>query len=251
MSALIQLRNIEVSFGAKKVLSNVSLQLPPGKIVTLIGPNGAGKSTLVRVVLGLKEPDSGSVERLPDLRIGYVPQRLHIDSSIPITVKRFLQLAGKPSEQEIYAVLDEVGALQVALQSLHKISGGEFQRVLLARALLRNPQLMVLDEPVAGVDIMGQNALYSLIGELRTRRGCAVLLVSHDLHLVMAATDEVVCLNQHICCHGHPDDVSHDPAFIALFGPSFASNVKLYTHHHDHHHALDGHVVTSSCDHPH
>lgn len=250
MSALIQLQNIDVSFATKMVLSNVSLNLEAGKIVTLIGPNGAGKSTLVRVVLGLLNPTRGQIIRADSLRIGYVPQRLHIDNSIPITVKRFLQLAGKPTEKEIYSVLDEVGAIQVVLQSLHKISGGEFQRVLLARALLRNPHIMVLDEPVAGVDLVGQNALYTLIGELRKRRGCAVLLVSHDLHLVMASTDEVVCLNQHICCHGHPDDVSHDPAFIALFGNSFATNLKLYTHHHDHHHALDGHVI-SDCDHSH
>ncbi len=250
MSALIKLQNIDVSFANKMVLSNVSLNLEAGKIVTLIGPNGAGKSTLVRVVLGLLNPTRGQVIRADSLRIGYVPQRLHIDNSIPITVKRFLQLAGKPTEKEIYSVLDEVGAIQVVLQSLHKISGGEFQRVLLARALLRNPHIMVLDEPVAGVDLAGQNALYTLIGELRKRRGCAVLLVSHDLHLVMASTDEVVCLNQHICCHGHPDDVSHDPAFIALFGNSFATNLKLYTHHHDHHHALDGHVI-SDCDHSH
>ncbi|HET8708459.1 MAG TPA: zinc ABC transporter ATP-binding protein ZnuC [Pseudomonadales bacterium] len=250
MNALVELKDVNVAYGNKTVLSNVSFNLESGKIVTLIGPNGAGKSTLVRVVLGLLQPVSGQVIRQPDLRIGYVPQRLHIDGSIPITVKRFLQLAGKPSEKEIYSVLDEVGAIHVALQSLHKISGGEFQRVLLARALLRNPQLMVLDEPVAGVDLMGQNALYKLISELRTRRGCAVLLVSHDLHLVMASTDEVVCLNQHVCCHGHPEDVSQDPAFIALFGSSFASNFKLYTHHHDHHHSLDGHVI-SDCDHSH
>jgi len=250
MSALIQLEQVGVSFAHKVVLSNVSLQLQAGRIVTLIGPNGAGKSTLVRVVLGLLQPGQGKVTRQPDLRIGYVPQRLHIDGAIPITVKRFLQLSGKRTDKEIYSVLDEVGAIQVALQSLHKISGGEFQRVLLARALLRDPQLMVLDEPVAGVDLMGQNALYSLIGELRKRRGCAVLLVSHDLHLVMASTDEVVCLNQHVCCHGHPEDVSQDPAFVALFGSTFSSSLKLYTHRHDHVHDLDGHVV-EACDHPH
>ncbi|MGK4343103.1 zinc ABC transporter ATP-binding protein ZnuC [Ectopseudomonas oleovorans] len=240
--ALIRLDGVAVSFNGQPVLDNVQLSVQPGEIVTLIGPNGAGKTTLVRVVLGLLQPDSGNVRRAPRLRIGYMPQKLHVDATLPLSVLRFLRLVPGVDRQRALAALAEVGAEQVIDSPLQSISGGEMQRVLLARALLREPQLLVLDEPVQGVDVAGQAELYRLISRLRERHGCGVLMVSHDLHLVMSATDQVVCLNRHVCCSGHPEQVSGDPAFIELFGQD-AKSLAVYHHHHDHDHDLHGGVV--------
>nr|WP_322940385.1 zinc ABC transporter ATP-binding protein ZnuC [Pseudomonas sp. s4] len=240
--ALIRLDSVAVSFNGQPVLDDVQLSVQPGEIVTLIGPNGAGKTTLVRVVLGLLHPDSGNVRRAPRLRIGYMPQKLHVDATLPLSVLRFLRLVPGVDRQRALAALAEVGAEQVIDSPLQSISGGEMQRVLLARALLREPQLLVLDEPVQGVDVAGQAELYRLISRLRERHGCGVLMVSHDLHLVMSATDQVVCLNRHVCCSGHPEQVSGDPAFIELFGQD-AKSLAVYHHHHDHDHDLHGGVV--------
>ncbi|VEE18060.1 zinc ABC transporter ATP-binding protein ZnuC [Ectopseudomonas mendocina] len=240
--ALIRLDGVAVSFNGQPVLDNVQLSVKPGEIVTLIGPNGAGKTTLVRVVLGLLQPERGSVRRTPRLRIGYMPQKLHVDATLPLSVLRFLRLVPGVDRQRALAALAEVGAEQVIDSPLQSISGGEMQRVLLARALLREPQLLVLDEPVQGVDVAGQAELYRLISRLRERHGCGVLMVSHDLHLVMSATDQVVCLNRHVCCSGHPEQVSGDPAFIELFGQD-AKSLAVYHHHHDHDHDLHGGVV--------
>lgn len=240
--ALIRLDGIAVSFNGQAVLDNVELSVRPGEIVTLIGPNGAGKTTLVRVVLGLLQPERGSVRRTPRLRIGYMPQKLHVDATLPLSVLRFLRLVPGVDRKRALAALAEVGAEQVIDSPLQSISGGEMQRVLLARALLREPQLLVLDEPVQGVDVAGQAELYRLISRLRERHGCGVLMVSHDLHLVMSATDQVVCLNRHVCCSGHPEQVSGDPAFIELFGQD-AKSLAVYHHHHDHDHDLHGGVV--------
>ena len=240
--AMIRLDGVAVSFNGQPVLDDVQLSVQPGEIVTLIGPNGAGKTTLVRVVLGLLQPDSGNVRRTPRLRIGYMPQKLHVDATLPLSVLRFLRLVPGVDRQRALAALAEVGAEQVIDSPLQSISGGEMQRVLLARALLREPQLLVLDEPVQGVDVAGQAELYRLISRLRERHGCGVLMVSHDLHLVMSATDQVVCLNRHVCCSGHPEQVSGDPAFIELFGQD-AKSLAVYHHHHDHDHDLHGGVV--------
>ena len=240
--ALIQLQGVAVGFNSQAVLDDVQLSVRPGEIVTLIGPNGAGKTTLVRVVLGLLQPDRGSVRRTPRLRIGYMPQKLHVDATLPLSVLRFLRLVPGVDRKRALAALAEVGAEQVIDSPLQSISGGEMQRVLLARALLREPQLLVLDEPVQGVDVAGQAELYRLISRLRERHGCGVLMVSHDLHLVMSATDQVVCLNRHVCCSGHPEQVSGDPAFIELFGQD-AKSLAVYHHHHDHDHDLHGGVV--------
>lgn len=240
--ALIRLDGVTVSFNGQPVLDDVQLSVQPGKIVTLIGPNGAGKTTLVRVVLGLLQPERGSVQRTPRLRIGYMPQKLHVDATLPLSVLRFLRLVPGVDRARALAALAEVGAEQVIDSPLQSISGGELQRVLLARALLREPQLLVLDEPVQGVDVAGQAELYRLISRLRERHGCGVLMVSHDLHLVMSATDQVVCLNRHVCCSGHPEQVSGDPAFIELFGQD-ARSLAIYHHHHDHDHDLHGGVV--------
>ena len=247
---LIRLSGVGVSFAGNPVLDNVELELKPGEIVTLIGPNGAGKTTLVRVVLGLLAAHRGTVWRRERLRIGYMPQKLNVEPTLPLTVLRFLRLVPGVDRERALAALGEVGAAQVLDSPLQKISGGELQRVLLARALLRQPELLVLDEPVQGVDVAGQAELYRLIGRLRQRYGCGVLMVSHDLHLVMSATDRVVCLNRHVCCSGHPDQVSGDPAFRALFGND-ARSLAIYHHQHDHQHDLHGSVVLRHPPHVH
>ncbi|WP_028241076.1 zinc ABC transporter ATP-binding protein ZnuC [Stutzerimonas azotifigens] len=253
--ALIELQDIHVRFAHQPVLEGARLRVRRGEIVTLIGPNGAGKTTLVRTVLGLLRPDSGRVWRKPKLRIGYMPQKLHVDATLPLTVLRFLRLVPKVDRARAQAALAEVGAEGVIDSPLQSISGGELQRVLLARALLREPELLVLDEPVQGVDVSGQAELYRMIGRLRDRHGCGVLMVSHDLHLVMSATDQVVCLNRHVCCSGHPEQVSSDPAFVELFGQD-ARSLAVYHHHHDHDHDLHGSVVKAhvhgpDCNHKH
>jgi zinc transport system ATP-binding protein len=258
---LIQAQGVGVVRNGRHLLKNADLNLEAGKIVTLIGPNGAGKTTLVRSVLGLIGIDEGSIERASDLRIGYMPQKLHIEASLPLSVERFLLLGGKP-RADIAEIQRLTGITQLGKTPMQLLSGGETQRVLLARALLRDPHLLVLDEPVQGVDVSGQAALYALINDIRKVRHCGVLLVSHDLHLVMATTDTVICLNQHVCCHGHPDTVTSDPAYLRLFGTVLAEagnppQVALYHHHHDHQHDAHGNIIqggvgcSDSCEHSH
>ncbi|MCL6414281.1 zinc ABC transporter ATP-binding protein ZnuC [Aestuariirhabdus sp. Z084] len=247
-SALLKVRDICFSRQQRRLLDRVSFDLHPGEIMTLIGPNGAGKTTLVRIILGLIKADSGHCERQSRLRIGYMPQKIHIEPTFPLTVEGFLKLNGKPSQDQLDAALHRVDISQLARQRLQKLSGGEMQRVLLARALLQKPQLLVLDEPVQGVDINGQRELYNLIRSIRDEQGCAVLMISHDLHLVMAATDHVICLNHHVCCSGHPDQVSNHPAYLELFGDN-QQEFAVYTHHHDHNHNIDGKVVPCGEEH--
>lgn len=242
MTTLVSLENVSVSFGQRRVLSDVSLELRPGKILTLLGPNGAGKSTLVRVVLGLVAPDEGVITRNGKLRIGYVPQKLYLDTTLPLTVSRFLRLRPGTKKDDILPALKRVQAGHLIDAPMQKLSGGETQRVLLARALLNQPQLLVLDEPTQGVDVNGQVALYDLIDQLRRELDCAVLMVSHDLHLVMAKTDEVLCLNHHICCSGTPEIVSMHPEFISMFARG-AEQLGIYRHHHNHRHDLQGRIV--------
>ncbi len=239
---LVQLNDISFHVQNRSILDSVSLSVRAGEIVTLIGPNGAGKTTLVKIVLGLLSPSSGSLVRNSKLRLGYMPQKFHLDPNLPLSVTRFLKLTQK-ADAAIEASLREVGILHLAKSAITSISGGELQRVLLARALLRKPQLLVLDEPVQGVDVAGQSELYQLISHVKDHYHCGVLMVSHDLHLVMSATDTVVCLNQHVCCQGHPDTVSSDPAYLSLFGKKGVDSMATYTHHHDHQHDLSGHVV--------
>lgn len=254
---LIEARGIRLARRGRQLLSDVSVTVGTGDIVTLIGPNGAGKTTMIRIMLGLLRPDSGTVARRPGLTIGYVPQRLSLDPTLPMTVAGFLDLGLRPFTRanagRRHRVMAEVGAGDVMDTSLHDISGGELQRVMLARALLRDPGILVLDEPAQGVDITGQAEIYELIAKLRRERGVGVLLVSHDLHLVMAATDHVICLNGHVCCAGTPDSVSRDPAFAAMFGDRAASALAVYHHHHDHIHDPDGkaHAIDQTCGHDH
>jgi len=227
---------IDVRFGDRRVLHGVDAAVRAREIVAIVGPNGAGKSTLLRALLGLVTPAAGRVRRRPGLRLGYVPQRLGLDAILPLTAGRFLALGAPQDAAAIAAVLAEVGAARVAAVPIQGLSGGELQRVLLARALLRNPELLVLDEPAQGVDVVGQRSLFDLIRRIRDQRGCGVLMVSHDLHLVMAATDTVICLNGHVCCTGHPEDVSRHPTYLALFGQEVAEGYAVYAHHHDHAH---------------
>ena len=240
---LISAKNIHLSFGAGPILQNVDLEISANEVLTLIGPNGAGKTTLVRLLLGLLKPDSGEIHRKEGLTIGYVPQVFVVDPSFPLTVRRLLSLTQKPSRKQMEEHLEEVGAAGMLEQPVQSLSGGERQRVLLARALLRNPDLLVLDEPIQNVDINGQTELYRLISKIRNDRGCGVIMISHDLHLVMAFTDRVVCLNKHICCSGHPQAVSNHPEYLALFGKQAAETLAVYTHRHDHVHGPEGEIL--------
>ena len=249
-ACLIEARDIVKSFGSRKILSKVSLTLNANQILTLIGPNGAGKTTLVRIILGLEQADEGELKRAPGLKVGYMPQKITVDPTLPLTVTRFLQLA----HSELTAVdrvLALLGIERIARNQLREISGGEFQRVLLARALLREPQVLVLDEPAQGVDLGGQGELYELIGNLKSELGIGILMISHDLNLVMSATDEVICLNHHVCCHGKPEQVSADPAYLTLFGHDAPSSLAVYTHEHNHSHDITGEVIEQHEGHDH
>lgn len=239
---LVEVQGATVEFGRRRVLDSVDLAVHRGEIVSLIGPNGSGKTTLVRLVLGLLAPAAGSVVRGPGLRLGYVPQHVHVDPTLPLNVGRFLALGGGVEPARVEQALREVGCLSLADAPFQTLSGGEARRVALARAMLREPDLLVLDEPAAGVDVTGQAELYELIQALRDRRRPGVLIVSHDLHLVMAATDRVVCLNHHICCAGRPDAVSRHPEYLALFGTGLQDRLAVYRHRHDHRHDLGGEV---------
>lgn len=243
MEPLIHATGIGVNLNGRTILSGVDLSVSAGEIVTLIGPNGAGKTTLVRILLGLMRGTAGKVERSGNLTIGYMPQKLKLAENMPLTVKRFLQFTRTKLSEDCYSVISDVGVKHLLEQPMETLSGGEVQRVLLARALLRNPNLLVLDEPVQGVDITGQAALYSLISRIRDQYKCGVLMVSHDLHLVMATTDQVLCLNQHVCCAGHPESVSKHPAYLELFGEKVSEELAIYTHHHDHEHDIHGNVI--------
>ncbi|MBT3347857.1 MAG: ATP-binding cassette domain-containing protein [Thiotrichales bacterium] len=235
---LLEAVGISLSFNNKILLSDVSLTLQQGEIVTIIGPNGAGKSTLLRLLLGLISPTSGQVKRRKKLRIGYLPQKFDIDPVLPLTVRRIMSLTANYSEKKVISALAESGVAYLIDAAVSNLSGGEFQRVMLARTLLCSPELLVLDEPVQGVDYLGESEMYKLISKIRDRHNCAILMVSHDLHVVMASTDRVICIDQHICCQGHPSTVSADPEYMRLFGQG--DELALYQHNHDHRHDLSG-----------
>jgi len=250
-ATLVAAEGVGMSFLGRQILSSVDLIVNRGEIVTLIGLNGSGKSTLARILLGLIQPGAGRVWRAAHLRHGYVPQNITIDPAMPLTLRRFLTLGGKVAEADLMAIMDEVGLPDRLSAQVAGFSGGEIHRAMLARALLREPDFLVLDEPMSGVDVAGQGQLYQLIENVRDRYNCGVLLISHDLHVVMAATDRVICLNHHVCCTGRPDAVVGDPEFRALFGAAVADRLALYHHHHDHDHDAHGDVIPLQDGHGH
>ncbi|GMG81386.1 metal ABC transporter ATP-binding protein [Paralimibaculum aggregatum] len=234
--ALIRLAGVTVALGGRPVLHGVDLAVAPGEILTVLGPNGSGKSTLLRTLIGAVRPARGTVWRRPGLRLGYVPQRLAIDATMPLTVDRFLSLPVRRPRADKAAALAEVGLGALGRRQLTELSGGQFQRVLLARALLGRPEVLLLDEPTQALDQPGTAQFYRLIADIRARLGCAVVMVSHDLHVVMSASDRVICVNGHICCEGTPAVVSSAPEYRALFGLGTAGALALYRHAHDHGH---------------
>lgn len=244
---LLQAKAISYCVNGKDILQSVSMTIHEEEIITLVGPNGAGKTTLLKVILGLMPPSSGIIEKKPSLVCGYVPQRLKIPTTIPISIASFIKLANFDKKQSIEPFLADVGLDIDLSQSVHTVSGGEFQRLLMARALLRKPELLVLDEPAQGLDFSGEAHFYQQLETIKKKYGCSILLVSHDLHLVMAATDRVVCLNSHICCEGQPDLVKNDPEFSKLFGDKLgdgkiSERFAVYHHEHDHSHSPDGEI---------
>lgn len=255
-STLIEAHSVVVTRAGQTILSGVDLTVSRGEIVTLIGPNGAGKSTLVRALLGLEAIDGGSVQRCDNMTVGYQAQKLAIDATLPLTVRRFLTLTRRRPDADLKDTLDHVSLKAELDKNIHVLSGGELQRLQLARAILRDPDLLVLDEPTQNVDIAGAIDLYRLIQDTRDRFNCAVIMVSHDLNVVMSATNRVYCLNNHICCSGRPAEVSRHPEFLRLFGQSAADMLAIYTHEHDHDHGPGGEVVHTHdhdphCDHDH
>ena len=241
MSTLLEATGLGFTLGGHRVLSDVSLGLHRGEIVTIVGPNGSGKTTLLRLLIGAERPDEGRIVRAAGLRIGYVPQKLAVDRTLPLTVDGFLALAGgAPAERA--AALDHVGSAGLGRRQLAALSGGQFQRAMLAQALLRRPDLLVLDEAAQGLDQAGEARFYRLIEQLRGELGCGVLMVSHDLHVVMAASDRVICLNGHVCCEGTPMVVSAAPEYRALFGVGTRGALALYRHQHDHEHGAGEHA---------
>lgn len=241
---LIEAQGISIRRKGRLLLHGVDIHVDRDEVVTLIGPNGAGKTTLVRVLLGLLSPDTGRVQREPSVRVGYVPQHLHLSSNMPITVKRMMSLTSQSPQSAVEAALDETGSRKLLEARMSDLSGGELRRVLLARALLRGPDLLLLDEPVSGVDYIGEAEMYALIAEIVAHHGCGVLMVSHDLHIVMAATDRVVCLNHHICCTGVPQEVVGHDEFQRLFGTRAGTVTALYQHSHDHVHEFGSMAAT-------
>ncbi len=249
-SALITTRDLGIRLGGRDVLRGVNVTILPGEIVTIVGPNGSGKSSFLRALIGALPIYSGSIEKAPGLRIGYVPQKLAIDAALPMTVARFLSLPHRVSTPEAIKVLTRAGAPDLLTRQMADLSGGQFQRVLLARALLERPQVLLLDEATQGLDQPGSAAFYRLIEEVRRDMGCAIVMVSHDLHVVMAASDRVLCLNGHVCCEGTPEIVASAPEYRALFGSGTKGALALYRHEHSHSHDHGAdHTTSHTTDH--
>ena len=239
--SLIQVENLSVRYGARTALSRVSLRVEPSEIVTIVGPNGSGKTSLLRAIIGAIKPLQGRVLQASSLKIGYVPQKLHIDETLPITVSRFLKLPGGVTAADIDYALTQAGVPELEKAQLSQLSGGQFQRVLLARALIGKPDLLLLDEATQGLDQRGSASFYQQIETVRQATGCAVLMISHELHVVMSASDRVICLNGHVCCEGTPAVVASAPEYRALFGTGTGGALALYRHEHDHGHDHDDH----------
>lgn len=238
---LISIQDLNINFKESKILKNINFDIYPKQIITIIGPNGAGKSTLIKAILGFIQPNSGKITKHSNLKIGYVPQKISFSEQIPITVLKFLKLNNKDITPYDH-INHQLNITSLLNKSIHQISGGELQRVLLAKALYSNPNLLILDEPTNNIDLNGQAEFYKLCTYLQQQLNCAILMASHDLHIVMSGTNSVICLNQHICCHGLPTMVSQNSEFIKLFGNHMAK-LAIYHHHHDHFHTLDGEII--------
>ena len=239
---LLEAREVSLEYSGRLILDRVSVQVRRGEATVVIGPNGAGKTSLLRLLLGLWKPTRGRVWRHRRLRIGYMPQRFQVEPVLPLSVRRFLTLRQRAPRAVLLQRLERVGVPHLLDKPVQSLSGGEIQRVLLARALMNHPSLLVLDEPAQGVDVTGQGEVFRLIDGIRHETGCGVLVVSHDLHLVMAGADAVVCLNQHVCCTGRPEEVSRHPEYQRLFPTADVQGIGVYTHQHNHWHDLHGDV---------
>lgn len=248
--SLVSVERMTVRISGAPVLSNVDFAIDRGEIVTVVGPNGSGKSTLIKAIIGAVEPTSGTVTRAPDLKIGYVPQSLHLEPTLPLTTERFMALPVRHPRNAVQTALAQAGVPDLRRRQMSELSGGQFQRVLLARALLTQPDILILDEPTTGLDQPGSASFYRQIEAVRRETGCAVLMVSHELHVVMAASDRVVCLNGHVCCQGAPEVVATAPEYRALFGSGTQGALALYRHAHDHDHDHD-HAAEDCHDHAH
>ena len=238
---LVKLNEVGIKQNDKWLVKGVSLVVEKGKIVTLIGPNGSGKSTTAKIALGIYKKIEGQVEKYTS-NVGYVPQKISIDWTLPLRVNDFMLLTESIKDEAVNEALSLTGVVHLKNKNLGNLSGGEFQRVLLARAISRKPDLLVLDEPVQGVDFTGEIALYELIKKISDTLNCGILLISHDLHTVMSATDHVVCLNGHVCCSGTPSDVARNNEYKALFGEQASQTLSIYEHKHDHVHSNDGEI---------
>lgn len=233
---LLSAKNICLTLGSHQILDKVSLNIYPQDFITIIGPNGAGKSMLLKCLMGLYKPTDGKIDKKPDLKIGYVPQRLHTDPTFPMTVKAFIHLrASKIASDQFEKIIAETKIQELLDKQLHILSGGQMQRVLLARSLMHNPELLILDEPAQNLDISGQLSLYKLLDKIYENRKLSIIMVSHDLHIVMASSRKVICLYKHICCDGVPNLITKDPEFIKLFGQDMADMMAIYQHSHTHH----------------
>ena len=238
---LVKLNEVGIQQNNKWLVKGVSLVVEKGKIVTLIGPNGSGKSTTAKIALGIYKKIEGQVEKYTN-NVGYVPQKISIDWTLPLRVNDFMLLTENLKDEAVNEALSLTGVIHLKNKNLGNLSGGEFQRVLLARAISKKPDLLVLDEPVQGVDFTGEIALYELIKKISDTLNCGILLISHDLHTVMSATDHVVCLNGHVCCSGTPSDVARNNEYKALFGEQASQTLSIYEHKHDHVHSNDGEI---------
>ena len=238
---LVKLENAGVQRTSKWLVKGISFEISQGQIVTLIGPNGSGKTTTAKMILNIMNADEGQITRNTD-RMAYVPQKINIDWTMPLRVIDFMKITNNLNNNQVIKSLTTTGVDKLLYNQIHNLSGGEFQRVLIARAIAKKPDLLVLDEPVQGVDYNGEIALYNLIKKISVNLNCGILLISHDMHFVMSTTDHVVCLNGHICCSGTPSSVVKNPEYIKLFGEHNSETLSYYQHHHDHSHDNDGSV---------